>query len=77
MHLKSPIILLLVIVVAGILAFLAIQKVDKYLILKAIHECAIDYRYEYYDEGTSTRITQPLNEMYQKCLEQKDITYNN
>lgn len=43
-------------------------QVENYLKLKARHDCATDFRLEYTDEKTSTKVINPIEDKYQKCL---------
>ena len=51
--------------------FLAIQRIDKYLRIKAIDECAKISRFEKQDSEQSAKIYYPLPEVYNKCIKLK------
>lgn len=71
---------ILIALAIAVLAGVGVMAVGKYGSLKtremelaARHECASDYRQEYTDAATNTVVKTPIEELYQKCLEEKSI----
>lgn len=56
-----------------ILVVFALQRVDKYLDLKAREDCATAYHLEYTDAAGNTKVIRPVEDLYQQCLAQKGI----
>jgi hypothetical protein len=54
-------------------SFIGLPQVTRFLDLKARHDCASDYRLEFRDQATNTTITQPVEDLYQKCLAEKGV----
>lgn len=66
-------ILALIIIAAAFLAavFLTLQRVDVYLELKAIDDCAKISKYEVDNPDKGTRVWYPVENVYQDCLREK------
>lgn len=52
----------------AVVSFLALQRWDRYLNLKAMSDCATNNRLEYVDTAKNTRIFRVLDEPYKDCL---------
>ncbi|CAN5131470.1 hypothetical protein BH09PAT2_BH09PAT2_04960 [soil metagenome] len=72
-NIYRPITTVLVIIVIGVIAFMGMRRVDRYLNMKAIHECAEDYRQEITDPATNTRKIRPLEQQVKDCAWQKGV----
>lgn len=49
-------------------AFLFLQRVDRYLKIKAVDECAAVARFEKTVVEENARVTYPLEDIYRQCL---------
>lgn len=68
----------LIIIVIGIglfvyLGYMGLTKVDRYLDLKALHECAQDYRMEITNPETNEVKIRPLEQQVKDCAWQKGV----
>jgi len=62
--------LIILAIVLAVLVFLGFTRIDQYLKLKALDDCAKEYRYEVVTpEGG--KVSYPLGNEYQKCLKEK------
>ena len=50
--------------------FLAVTRVDKYLKIKALDDCARISRYEV-QEKSGAKVSMPIEDLYNKCLKVK------
>jgi len=50
--------------------FLAVTRVDKYLKIKAIDDCARITRYEVQEKG-GAKVSMPIEDLYKKCVTEK------
>ena len=58
-------------VVILIAVFAALTRADRYMELKAIHDCGMVARYTETNEASGSAYTYPLGDQYQACLEAK------
>lgn len=68
--------LILIAVGIGTMAFLGyvgLQKVDRYLDMKALHECAQDYKMEITNTETNEVKIRPLEQQVKECAWQKGV----
>jgi len=65
--------LLILAALAGI-AFIGFQKIDRYLDIKAIHDCTASYQQEITDETTGIVKKRPLEQQARECAVQKGVT---
>ena len=71
---QIQLILLGLALIAGVLAmgiYFGIQKADKYLELKARHDCAVISRFEISIPTDNTVVWYPVNDVYKQCLDEK------
>lgn len=45
----------------------------QYLANQARHDCAQDYQLSFNDTATNTQISQPVEDLYKKCLTEKGL----
>lgn len=57
-------------IVLAVFAFMGMQRVDKYIKVKALNDCAQAYRYEAKIADGAT-VTYPLGDEYKNCLKEK------
>ena len=50
--------------------FFAVTRVDKYLKIKAVDDCARISRYEV-QEKSGAKVSMPIEDMYKKCITEK------
>lgn len=63
-----------IVIAIAVIAYLSFQRVDRYLDIKAIHECAQDYSQEIVvDPATNTRKIRPLEQQVKECAWQKGV----
>lgn len=69
---NKPIITTIILVGIAVLAFFGMQRIDRYLDLRAIHDCAQDYRQEIVMDEKTKRI-RPLEQQVRECAWQKGV----
>lgn len=72
-QLIKPINTIVIIITIIIITFLAVRRVDRYLDMKAVHECAQDYQQEIVDPATNIRKIRPLEQQVKDCAWQKGV----
>jgi len=60
-------------IVIFIVAFMGLQRVDKFLRIKAMDDCAKSYRYEATIDGGNAKVSYVMADEYQVCLKEKGI----
>ena len=67
--------LLIATAIAGLayVGYLYMPRVEQYLNNQARQDCAMAYRLEYLDEKSNTTIMRPIDDLYQRCLEDKNV----
>jgi hypothetical protein len=48
-------------------------RLDRYMELKAMDDCAQAYRMQYTDTKSNTVISQPIKDLYNECLQDKGL----
>jgi hypothetical protein len=64
----------LTLLVIGVIISVAFIRVDRFLDLKAINDCAMEYKLSYFDQKTNTTITRPLDKPFEQCINNKGVT---
>lgn len=70
---SKNIITILSVTILAVLWFLTLNRLDRYLDLKAIQDCAASYQLRYTNSTDGTTITRPLDEPYAQCLKEKGV----
>lgn len=55
------------------IGYIGLQKVDRYLDMKALHECAQDYKMEITNTETNEVKIRPLEQQVKECAWQKGV----
>lgn len=58
--------------IAGSIYF-GVMQAQSYVQNQARHNCAQDYRLEYFDANTNTTVVKPIDDLYQACLTDKGL----
>lgn len=64
---------IIIIIAVAIIFYLSILRIDRLLYLKAINDCANEYRIEYNDLAKNTKIIRPLEGPFRECVWNKGI----
>lgn len=64
---------ILIIAALAVLSYFSFQRVDRYLELKAVDDCAREYQTEYTDVANNTKITRPLEAPFTECVWEKGV----
>lgn len=70
-HIITIGLLLIIAVVLSVGGYFGLQKVDKFLELKARNDCALASRYTLTIESDNVVVYYPVTDMYHTCLEEK------
>ncbi|OGK14471.1 hypothetical protein A3A93_04350 [Candidatus Roizmanbacteria bacterium RIFCSPLOWO2_01_FULL_38_12] len=62
---------ILLIVAIGIFFFLGMNRVDQFLKIKAIDDCARTMRFEQTSPTEGIKISIPVQDVYEKCINDK------
>lgn len=72
MNIIKTLLVILSIVVFGVVAFFAINRFDRFMDIKAIHDCAQDYRQEITDSNGKV-VSRPMEQQTHDCAFQKGV----
>ena len=61
---------ILCVVLGAVALFFAVTRVDTYLKIKAIDDCAKTTRYEV-QEKPGVKVSMPIDDLYKKCVSEK------